>query len=77
MPLMTLDEALEKLPDILKKDLQQNLCVCNSVPKIKIIQTIVDGADTLEKVQKTTYASDGNGCCKREVERLIEVITEK
>lgn len=74
---MTLDEALEKLPDILKKDLEQNLCVCNCVPKIKIIQAIVDGADTLEKVQKTTYASDGNGCCKREVERLLEVITEE
>jgi len=74
---MTLDEALNKLPEILKKDLSQNMCTCNGVPKIKVIQAIVDGADTLKKVQKATYATDGNGCCQREVTRLIEVITDQ
>lgn len=74
---MTLDQALEKLPDILKKDLDENLCVCNEVAKIKIIQAIVDGADTLEKVQAATYASDGTGCCKRQVNRLLECLLEQ
>lgn len=69
-------ETLEKLPEILRRDLDDNLCVCNEVPKRRIIDAIEAGADTLEKVQKTTYASDGNGCCKRQVNRLIECLTD-
>lgn len=71
---MELQDALNKLPDILKKDLDDNLCVCNEVPKIKVIQAIANGAETLEQVQQTTYASDGTGCCKRQVIRLLDVI---
>ncbi|KUJ71990.1 (2Fe-2S)-binding protein [Thiomicrospira sp. WB1] len=69
-------QALAKLPDILKKDLNQNLCMCNEVPKIDVIRAIAAGADTREKVQQITYASDGNGCCRRQVARLIECIHE-
>ncbi len=72
-----LEDALNKLPDILKKDLSENLCACNEVPKIKVIQAIAEGADTLEKVQATTYAADGGGCCQRQVKRLIECIYGK
>jgi NAD(P)H-nitrite reductase large subunit len=68
------EQALARLPDILKKDLDENLCMCNEVPKIEVIRAIAEGADTREKVQKTTYASDGNGCCRRQVLRLIECI---
>jgi len=70
-------DPLDKLPDILKKDLEDNLCVCNEVPKINIINAIAGGADTLEKVQQKTYASDGTGCCKRQIARLIEVLHPK
>jgi len=68
---------LDKLPEILKKDLEGNLCVCNEVPKITIINAIAEGADTLDKVQQKTYASDGTGCCKRQISRLIEVLHAK
>lgn len=67
-------EALNKLPDILKKDLDDNLCTCNEVAKMDIIDAIANGADTLEKVRAETYATDGNGCCQRQVARLIECI---
>ncbi|WP_019896249.1 (2Fe-2S)-binding protein [Hydrogenovibrio halophilus] len=71
------EQALARLPDILKKDLQENLCMCNEVPKIEVIRAIAEGADTREKVQQTTCASDGNGCCRRQVLRLIECVHQK
>lgn len=71
---MTMDEALAKLPELLKRDLDQPLCVCNQVIKRDIIEVIKNGADTLQKVQQKTYASDGTGCCKRQVQALIEAI---
>lgn len=72
-----LQTALSKLPDILKKDLEQPLCVCNQVIKLDIIQAIVMGADSLEQVQKQTYASDGTGCCRRQVESLLKHLCEQ
>jgi len=65
---------LDKLPAILKKNLDQNLCVCNEVPKIDIINTIVNGATTVAEVKKQTYASVGSGCCTQQIERLIECL---
>lgn len=67
-------DPLAKLPEILKRDLDSNLCVCNEVTKIHIINAIAKGAKTLEAVRAQTYASDGNGCCSRDIERLIEVL---
>jgi len=65
---------LDKLPPILKKDLDKNLCVCNEVPKMDIINAIVKGAITVEEVKKQTYATMGSGCCIQQVERLIECL---
>ena len=65
---------LDKLPDILKKNLDKNLCVCNEVPKMDIINAIVNGATTVEEVKKQTYATMGTGCCTQQVERLIECL---
>ena len=65
---------LNKLPDILKNNLDKNLCVCNEVPKIDIINAIVNGATTVEEVKKQTYATMGTGCCTQQVERLIECL---
>lgn len=74
---MTVDEALAKLPEILKRDLEQNLCVCNDVVKIKVIEAIAMGADSLQQVQSSTYAADGSGCCKRQVQALIDAIHQQ
>ena len=65
-------DPLEKLPSGLKKDLDKNLCTCMDVPKMEIINAIVNGATTLEEVKKQTYATTGAGCCIQQVERLIE-----
>ncbi len=66
--------TLDKLPTILKKNLNQNLCTCNEVLKIDIIKAIVNGATTVQEIQKQTYATMGSGCCAQQVERLIECI---
>ena len=65
---------LDKLPDILKKNLDKNLCVCNEVPKMDIINAIVNGATTVEDIKKQTYATMGTGCCTQQIERLIECL---
>jgi NAD(P)H-nitrite reductase large subunit len=69
-----IENPLELLPDIQKIDLNRNLCVCNEVKRIDVIHAIANGAKTLEQVREQTYASDGNGCCKRQVCRLIECL---
>ena len=74
---MKIDPAknpLDKLPRILKKDLDKNLCVCNEVPKMDIINAIVNGATTVAEIKKQTYATMGSGCCTQQVERLIECL---
>ncbi len=65
---------LDKLPEILKNDLDQNLCTCNDVLKMDIINAIANGARTVEDVKNKTYATNGIGCCTRQVERLIECL---
>jgi len=65
---------LDKLPSILKQNLDKNLCTCNEVAKIDIINAIVNGATTVEEVKKQTYATMGTGCCIQQVERLIECL---
>ena len=65
---------LDKLPDILKRNLDKNLCICNEVPKMDVIDAIANGATTVDEVRNITYATCGNGCCTRQVVRLIECI---
>lgn len=67
-------DPLDKLPAILKDNLDRNLCVCNEVPKMDIINAIVNGATSVAEVKKQTYATMGSGCCKQQVERLIECL---
>lgn len=66
------NSAVSALPPILQKNIDRNLCVCNEVSKRKIIETILEGAETVIEIRAKTYATAGNGCCKREVERLLE-----
>lgn len=68
------DAALEKLPPILKKNLNRDLCTCNQVVKLDIIKAIVNGATTVEAIKKETYATMGSGCCADQVRRLIECL---
>ncbi len=73
---MTIDDHINKLPPILRMDMDKNLCTCNEVLKSDVIAAIVNGADTVEEVCRQTYATDGIGCCTRQVERLIECLNE-
>lgn len=72
----TSENPLDKLPAVLKKNMHRNLCTCNDVLKIDIINAIVNGATTVEEVRKQTYATMGSGCCKQQVERLIECLCQ-
>jgi len=65
---------LDKLPDVLKQNLDKNLCTCMDVPKMDVINAIFNGATTVEEVKKQTYATMGSGCCVQQVERLIECL---
>lgn len=47
------EELLDKLTKV---------CLCKGVSRLKIKEAIINGADTLEKVQKATGA--GTGSCK-------------
>jgi len=38
---------LEKLPDILKQNVDKNLCVCNEVVKMNVINAIANGLPML------------------------------
>ena len=67
-------KALDKLPPILKKNLNRDLCTCNQVLKRDIINAIVNEATTVAEVRKETYATMGSGCCTDQVERLIECL---
>jgi len=68
------ENPLDKLPSVLKQNLDKNLCVCNEVLKMDIINAIVAGATTVEEVKKQTYATMGSGCCIQQVERLIDCL---
>ncbi len=72
--LKIVNNPLDKLSEILKKDLKRNLCVCNEVKKIDVINAIANGATSVMKVRDQTHATGGNSCCTRQVERLIECI---
>ncbi len=69
-----IENPLDKIPETLQRDINRNLCVCNEVLRIDVINAIANGAKTVEEVRKQTLATDGNACCKRQVERLIECI---
>ncbi len=69
---MSLNDYMEKLPFALKADLHRNLCTCNEVSKVDIINAIRNGATTVEEVKKQTYATMGVGCCTQQIEKLIE-----
>ena len=74
---MEIDPAtnpLDKLPRILRKNLDKNLCVCNEVPKMDIINAIINGATTVSDIKRQTYATMGSGCCTQQIERLIECL---
>lgn len=68
------DNPIDKLPAVLQMDLDKNLCTCNEVPKIDVINAIVDGATTLALVRKKTCATLGIGCCTQQVQRLIDCL---
>lgn len=74
MKKIPLKNPLDKLPPVLKKDLNRDLCTCNQVLKVDIINAIVNGATTVAEVKKKTYATMGSGCCTQQVERLIEYL---
>ncbi|MDG6774713.1 (2Fe-2S)-binding protein [Thiomicrorhabdus sp. ZW0627] len=54
------------------EEMQQQVCVCYDVMRWEIVESIRQGADTVEKVSDTTYACQGCGGCRPKIESLIE-----
>ena len=69
-----LANPLDRLPPHLRKDLNRHLCTCNLVYKRDIIDAIAKGATTVAEVRQQTDATLGTGCCRQQVERLIECL---
>ena len=67
-------QSLHKLPALLRKDVQRNLCVCNEVVMRDVIAAIVNGASSVAEIKKQTYATTGSGCCTQQIERLLEYL---
>jgi NAD(P)H-nitrite reductase large subunit len=63
---------LDKLPPIRKQDLDKNLCTCMDVPKMDVINAIVNGATAVEAVKRQASATMGGGCCVQQIERFFE-----
>jgi len=42
-----------------------------------ILNTILNGATTVEEVKKHTNATMGSGCCIQQIEKLIECLGEQ
>jgi len=63
-----------KLPRLLTENLNRNVCVCYDVPKQDIIDAFKKGAKTVDEISNRTYACQGSGCCKIQVERLVEAL---
>lgn len=71
---MTLDELIARLPEILTRDLDDNLCVCNCIPKRQIIQAMFEGAGSMAQIREACMAGDGTGCCKLQLKHLLDAI---
>jgi bacterioferritin-associated ferredoxin len=70
------ESLLERLPAHHRNSLDRNLCSCNEISKIRVAEAILRGAKTVEEVRLATYASDGNGCCRVQVQRFIEFLSD-
>lgn len=53
------------------------ICHCRKINRSEIMQAILLGAHTADKVKKWTTASSGCGTCRPDVENLIEVCLKK
>ena len=62
------------LPRMLTENLSRNLCTCYDVPKKDIIDAFKKGAKTFDAISNQTYACQGSGCCKAQLERLVETL---
>ncbi|MDF2673524.1 MAG: (2Fe-2S)-binding protein [Clostridiales bacterium] len=61
------EELLDKLTKV---------CICKAIPRSKIKEAIRNGADTLEKVQKSTGAGSGGCNGKRCSPKILELICQ-
>ncbi len=48
------------------------ICVCYDVYADEILESIDNGADSVEKISELTYACQGCGSCRLKIEALLE-----
>jgi NAD(P)H-nitrite reductase large subunit len=64
-------EVPRPAPEQMADDAQ--ICDCNAVSKAEIVDAVLRGATSLQKVCETTRAGTGCGSCRPELERIIAV----
>lgn len=70
----TYEELIAHLPEILTRDLDDNLCVCNSIAKKRVIRAMHEGAGSMAQIRAACMAGDGTGCCKLQLKHLLDAI---
>ena len=58
--------AVEQIPDAAR------ICDCNAVSKGQIVQAVLQGARSLQRVRDVTRAATGCGSCRPEVQRIVD-----
>lgn len=57
-------------------DKHTKVCICKAINKSTMKKTIAGGADTLEKVQKATFAGSGSCGGRRCTPKIKELLEE-
>ena len=53
------------------------ICFCYGITREEIVQAVLQGADSIEKIREKTKANTGCGGCQNEVEAILESVKKK
>ncbi|MBK9295157.1 MAG: (2Fe-2S)-binding protein [Oligoflexia bacterium] len=74
---LMLNELLDKAKGVYKSVDDIEICHCRKINRSEIIDAILLGAHTPEKVKKWTTASSGCGTCRSDVDKLINELIKR
>lgn len=74
---MTSEKPVAKPSEDSEETDESLVCFCHCVSKKTIIEAILSGADTFEKVQAELNTSTGCGGCEPDVKDLVKKYTKK
>lgn len=63
--------AVNEIPD------NARICDCNAVSKGQIVQAVLKGARSMQRVREVTRAATGCGSCRPEVQRIVDAACQQ